>query len=155
MTEWNDLPEERPGKGDFDPYEGCLDALAAWKNFGGLSRAEAYAKFCEMPEVHYEAFLWMGGVAFDFYYPVVERYILESRVSDNNDVEAIWVLAFCLKKQVEVFPSQHLRDPFLELVSHVRSHLEQYSVDEDEQGRIDSAWYELECAVKQPPWFAF
>ena len=80
MSEWNDSPEQRPTMADFDPYDGCLDALNAWKNFGGLSRTKAYERFCESPGSFQEDFMFMGGVAFAYYYPVLEQYILEPRL---------------------------------------------------------------------------
>jgi hypothetical protein len=49
MDECNDTGATLPLKGDFDPWVGCLDALNAWMNFGGLSRSAAYEKFCENP----------------------------------------------------------------------------------------------------------
>ena len=151
MNEWNDSPEQRPTQADFDPSEGCLDALHAWKNFGGLSRAEAYEKFCQAPEIYLEDFMFMGGVAFAYYYPVLERYVLESRVEtrDGNDVEAMWILASCIKLQYEARSIDYVfRARILGLVSHVRSNLAQYSIDSDEQGRIDTAWHELESRLR-------
>jgi hypothetical protein len=110
VDEWNDSPEERPVKGDFDPYNGCLDALRAWKNFGGLSRASAYERFCESPEYYQEDFMFMGGVAFAYYYPVIERYILESSIENNSGeaVEAMWILAHCIKAQVDAKQVHHV-----------------------------------------------
>ncbi|MEM7232007.1 MAG: hypothetical protein AAF517_07535, partial [Planctomycetota bacterium] len=64
-----------PTQADFDPWDGDLDAGHAWKEFGGLSVDEALAKFLENPGYHQESFMFMGGVAFAFYFPVVDRYL--------------------------------------------------------------------------------
>lgn len=146
-AEWNDSHEVRPLKGDFDPYGGCLDALSAWKDLGGLSRTEAFEKFCKLPESYQEHFMFMGGAAFAFYYPVLERYVLESNVekNDGNDVEAMWILPYCIKAQFDANNvSVHLRQRIRRLVTHVRANLKQYCADVDEQGKIDTAWSELE-----------
>ena len=152
MSEWNDSPEQRPTMADFDPYDGCLDALNAWKNFGGLSRTEAYERFCELPGTYQEDFMFMGGVAFAYYYPVLERYILESRVAehDDNDIEAMLILAYCIKTQFESKDTrsvQHLRQRILGLVTHVRNNLAQYCRDSDGQNSLGKAWHDLESSL--------
>ena len=74
-----------PGERDFDPHEGDLDAQVAWENFGGLSLSEAFQKFQENPEIHQEDFMFMGGKAFAYYFPVLERYLLVTPVWYEND----------------------------------------------------------------------
>ena len=151
VDNWNNSLEERPFKGEFDPYDGCLDALAAWEHFGGLSRDSAYTKFCENPEYYQEDFMFMGGVAFAYYYPVIERYILESSIEKNRGegVEAMWILAHCIKAQVDAKQvHHHLRKRLQDLVAHVRSHLVRYSADSDERGRIEAAWRQLEGTLR-------
>ncbi|MBL8820867.1 MAG: hypothetical protein JNL96_20010 [Planctomycetaceae bacterium] len=64
-----------PTEADFDPYGGDLDAQCAWRNFGGLTLDEATNKFRERPEIYQEDFMFMGGKAFAFYFPVVEAYL--------------------------------------------------------------------------------
>jgi hypothetical protein len=148
MDEWNDLSDQRPSKADFDPAKGDLDALSAWEHFGGLSRKAAYKKFCELPGYYQEDFAFMGGVAFIYYFPVIERYIFESRVENGEDVEAMRILAFCIKAQHEAKHVDHLLCArILDLVNHVRGNLAQYGVDFDEQKRIDGAWCELESSL--------
>lgn len=69
-----------PGLTDFtitDRPEDDLDGMAAWRTFGGLTLDAAYERLREDPEAHQEAFMWMGGRAFAFYLPVVERYLRE------------------------------------------------------------------------------
>ncbi len=152
MTDCDDTPDSRPKESEFDPYGGCLDAQCAWKDFGGLSVAEAYTKFCEQPEYYQEDFMFMGGVAFSYYYPVIERYIRESRADADNDyeVEAMWILAHCINQQFDdsnTRPIESLRTQILDLVVHVRNNLSQYCAEPAEQRRIDSAWVELQSKL--------
>jgi hypothetical protein len=148
MDEWNDSPERRPNKVAFAPY-GDLDALTAWTNFGGLSRNAAYEKFCQLPSSYQEDFMFMGVAAFVYYFPVVERYILESRIENGASVEAMWILAHCIKAQYEAKGVDYaLRTQILELASHVLGNLAQYSVDIDEQGSIAGAWRELDARLR-------
>ncbi len=82
-----------PGERDFDPYEGDLDAQSAWRNFGGLTLAEAYQKFLEHPGAYSEDFMWMGDKAFVYYFPVLERYLLVTPVwSEENGSEWCQIL---------------------------------------------------------------
>jgi hypothetical protein len=147
MDERHDSPKRYPNKAELAPY-GDLDALSAWKNFGGLSRTEAYEKFCQLPHCGAEDFMWMGIVAFT--YPVIERYVLESRVKNGESVEAMEILAHCLASQCvhNGGPDYALRAQSLGLASYVLGNLAQYSVDEDEQASIGGAWRELETRLR-------
>jgi hypothetical protein len=152
MSEWDDTDDVLPTKADFDPFAGCLDALNAWKDIGGLSRKAAYEKFCQNPGYYQEDFMFMDRAAFAYYFPVIERYVLESRVQQDTqgDVEAISILAYCIKAQIEgpwTRPTQELRRRIIGLVRHVRGNLAHYSVEPDEQARIDIAWQDLESAL--------
>lgn len=147
------VPDDLPGEADFDPYGGCLDAQCAWDHFGGLSLTEAHLKFCEHPDLYQEDFMFMGGAAFAYYFPVIERYIRESQVDAEFgiDVEAMWILAHCIKNQIEVSGPrhlEHLRERIDALVDHVRRHPSQYSTELEEQNHVDSAWAELQAALQ-------
>lgn len=140
-----------PTHDDFDPTGNCLDADWAWMNFGGLDLSDAYAKFCENPDVYQEDFMFMGSVAFSCYFPVIERYIRESRIVPGREfdfeVEGMWILAHCINNQFtdpDPLPSPDLRRRVEELVSYVRKNLSQYCEDVNEQRRLDSAWHELQ-----------
>ena len=66
-----------PNQKDFYQSELNLDGHRAWKNFGGLTVDQAYEKFCENPGYYQEDFMFMGGPAFTFYFPIIDRYIRE------------------------------------------------------------------------------
>jgi len=146
--------DSRPQQSEFDPYGGCLDAQHAWKNFGGLSVRKAYAKFCTLPEYYQEDFMFMGGVAFQYYFPVIEQYVLESHADSSNEyeVDAMWILAHCIKQQFDIPNTQaveSIRMQAQDLAAHVRDNLSQYCTDPIEQQRVDSAWAELHSKLTQ------
>lgn len=146
FDEWSDTADDIPTKKDFDPFNGDLDAMCAWEHFGGLTRLQAFNKFCEYPDYYQEDFMFMGEVAFVFYFPIIERYILESHIDndDDSEVDAIWILAHCIKNQFEYSDTvRHLRQRCLDLTNHVRSNLPRYCTDLAEQQRIDDAWHGL------------
>jgi len=137
-----------PGMEDFVPSDLCFDKLEAWKNFGKLTRTGAFDKFCSLPEVYQEDFMWMGGIAFAFYFPVIERYVFQAHVDndENGEVEAIWILAHCIKQQLHsdhVRGNSDLTDRILVLIEHIRSNLSKFCKEPSEQKRVDEAWREL------------
>ncbi len=82
-----------------NPPEQDLDGYAAWKNFGGLTHDEAYARLCECPESRQEDFMWMGDTAFVYYFPVMERYIRNVESTAAFDSIA-WITAHCIDMHV-------------------------------------------------------
>ena len=62
-----------------------LDGYYAWQNFGGLTVAEAYTKFCESPHIYQEDFMFMGDAAFVFYFPVIDQYLREVEPTYKDD----------------------------------------------------------------------
>jgi hypothetical protein len=91
-----------PTARDFDPYRGDLDAKWAWDNFGGLSIERAYEVFIERPEIYQEDFMFMGGRAFEYYFPVIDRYLREVKVDRDTlgDCEA-WILGAVIVAQID------------------------------------------------------
>ena len=149
MAEHDDTISSCPKESDFDPVGGCLDAQNAWRHFGGLTIPEAYARFCEAPEMYQEDFMFMGAGAFLYYFPVIERYIHETHIDADNEheVEAMWILAHCIGQQYENQQIQRndcLRSSIRKLIDHVRNNLSQYCLEPGEQRHVDSAWEELE-----------
>ena len=152
VAQHDDTTGSRPKMSDFDPCGGCLDAQNAWRHFGGLSIPEAYTRFCEAPESYQEDFMFMGTDAFLYYFPVIERYILESRVDDdeNQEVEAMWILAHCIGQQFEdreVQRNDSLRLSIRQLIDHVRNNLSQYCSERVDQQHVDMAWEELQSKI--------
>ncbi len=65
-----------------------MDAQCAWKNFGGFTLDEAHKKFEESPIRYQEDFMFMGGKAFAYYFPVIEKFL-----QGKSDDSQAWILA--------------------------------------------------------------
>ena len=136
-----------PDMHDFDADSGGLDEMSAWRNFGGLTLQEASRKFRECPEGYQEDFMWMGGAAFAYYFPVIESYLRDtSNVCPGDDRQA-WILAKCIKLQFagEVTPQvRELAPRVLDLAEFVQSNINLFAPsDVEEQQEIVDAWLEL------------
>jgi hypothetical protein len=148
-TDTSPLPTER----DFNPLSDTTDAKCAWENFGRLSRVKAYERFLEHPLNFQEDFMFMGGVAFAYYYPVIERYLYdasEELANDGDDREA-WILAKAIQNQFAgqgLSHVRHLAPRILALAQYVRNNLPLYDCELDGRQRIDDAWTELESHIK-------
>lgn len=144
-----------PTEADFDPYDGCLDCQHAWRTFGGMSIEEAFQKFIEHPSFHQEDFMFMGGRAFVYYFPVLDRYLRDFRADeDSNDSydSSAAIIGGGLSVQLLSKTSHELdsiMEEILSLVDYVRSHATILAVDLDEQQRIDSEWQILDAQISQ------
>ena len=138
--------EQLPGEKDFDPWGGCLDAQSAWKNFGGLTLADAYAKFCDRPEIYQEDFMFMGCGAFHYYFPALEAYLRGITSSgDGDDCEAP-IIGAAIEAQFDwrgAIISAPLRDRIAALCSFVLSHVERFASSEADRRRIIESWSKL------------
>src|SRR5437016_1967456 len=105
MPRNDSLPTER----DFDPWNGDLDSQSAWRDFGGLTLDEAHAKFRENPLYYQEDFMFMGGKAFAFYFPVVEQHLRDVSTTDCEDDREAWILAHCIRMQFDCDVLQYIR----------------------------------------------
>ena len=136
-----------PTKEDFNPWNDTTDAATAWHNFGRLTIDEAYIRFCEAPEVYQEDFMFMGGKAFSYYIPVIEKYLrnIPDVVPCGDDHEA-WILAKCIENQFrsDTAPHvQHLKERVIALANYVRENLHRFGDDEEHRQRVADAWTEL------------
>jgi hypothetical protein len=153
LSEWTESAGRLPGQADFDPFGGCIDALSAWDDFGGLTRSEGFEKFCSSPDSYHEGFMWMGGRAFAFYFPIIERYVFQTHIADDEDeVDAIWILAHCISLHLD--PDSHddiktVRDRILTLTQHVRSNLSKFGKTPTDQRHVDEAWRELHQCLER------
>lgn len=138
-----------PTEQDFDPYGGDLDAQCAWRNFGGLTLDEANRKFREAPEIYQEDFMFMGGKAFAFYYPVIDSYLRETPEipeDERFDDRYAWILAHCIANQFEcstLSDVRHLKSEILDLAGFVRRNIALFGEDTG-QFNVDVAWEQLE-----------
>lgn len=140
----SNLPSER----DFDPYVGDLDAQCAWLNFGGLNLEEATQRFRERPEIYHEDFMHMGGRAFDYYYPVIDRFLRETinLCGDEIDDRQSWILPQCIRYQFEgknVVYVRNRKREVLELCDFLLSNIDLFVGDWDPPCEIESQWKQL------------
>ena len=147
-------PLPLPIQSDFC-IELCGDAGYAWRNIGGLSLEAAYDKFSGDPEINQEDFMWMFPKAFEYYYPVVDRYLRSADISDEfyhfDDGCQAWILGHCLESQFHwkdgSRPPEYVVAEIRELAQFVRHHLHHYSPDPTEHERIDACWEKLQATL--------
>jgi hypothetical protein len=135
-----------PTEQDFDPFGGGLDEQVAWRNFGGLTLEQANKKYRENPDAYQEDFMFMGGKAFAFYFPVIESYLRETSAYTEYDDRNAWILACGIQLQFtgNTLPDvRHLASRVLDLAEFVQSNIGHFAIEHEEQQRILSAWQEL------------
>lgn len=133
------------------------DAEYAWEVFGGLSLDVAFDRYLELPDSYQEAFMWMVPRAFEYYFPVVDRYLrgVDVRIEDHpwDDGCEAWILGCAIELQFHGKDGSCLPDYMIgeisELSAYVRSSLDRYSEDPDERLRIDRKWQKLESTLSQ------
>ena len=153
MAERKEQLKGLPTEHDFDPYGGCLDAMSAWRNFGGLSIEQAHAKYIDNPIHYQEYFMFMGGKAFVYYFPVLDRYLREFRAGDgpgeSDNSEAAYI-GSSISFQFS-WPTSHELLPIIpaiaDLCEYVLNNLSFLAIDPDEQARIDSQWQLLQTQL--------
>ena len=136
-----------PSEKDFDPFCGDLDARCAWEHFGGLDLDDAYTKFSDHPERYFGDFMWMGRVAFHFYYPVVEQYLRDAEARDDwSSCEVAWLgssIAFQFSSQGPS-GSRYLRDRVQALCRFVEENAKRFASTPEEEQEIREQWAEVE-----------
>lgn len=132
-----------PTEHDFDPVGGDLDAQHAWRSFGGLTLEEAHRRFRENPLCYQEDYMFMGPVAFAFYFPVIEEYLRSDLEADPYDDHQGWILAHCLKAQCEKDAGVHVRSlipRIRSLITYMNNNIQRFGADPLEQQRVADAW---------------
>src|SRR5688572_18428127 len=104
MSNSQQLPFER----EFDPTGDDLDAQDAWRHFGGLTTEETLALFRENPIYYQEDFMFMGGRAFAFYFPVLDTFLREFRWSEPEDDSQAGIIGSCVAAQFRWPTASHL-----------------------------------------------
>lgn len=142
----NQFPTER----DFDPWCGCLDAQCAWRHFGGLTLEQAHSKFLESPLCYQEDFMWMGGSAFVYYFPVIEEYLKSVPEGLNEDDAEAWILSCGIKMQFECGDIQIVRPlipRILALADFIQANIDRFG-NEEEGSRVREGWSDLVAHLK-------
>lgn len=136
------MNEQLPTERDFLEHHACLDAQAAWSNFGGLTLDEAYAKFCDGPEIYLEDFMFMGEGAFGYYFPVLDRFVREASLScTSGSHDEFWIISHAIAQHV-LNGGSKLPDGVVtqvaELCTFVIEHLMQVDFD-----KLDCSWSKI------------
>lgn len=87
--------------------------------------------------------MFMGGAAFDYYFPVVDRYIREVTGSEEGDDCEVGILGSGVAAQFAwngAHPSPSLVSEIESLSKYVSTHLDQYSPSTQDQRRIKREW---------------
>lgn len=133
-----------PTEADFG---GSLDAKSAWKNFGGLDLNLAYERFCEKPLFYQEDFMFMETTAFEFYFPVIDRFLRENITEDVFDDSVAGILGEGIFLQMQFIISPELLEKIESLTSYILNHLSQYSSLPIEQQEIESIWLKIQQRI--------
>jgi len=143
-------PAPVPSEADFDPWRGNLDAQCAWRNFGELSLKQAYELFMTAPQNYQEDFMFMGPVAFAYYFPVIDRYIREVTGSGDGDHTEVSILGSAVAGQLEWngagFGDERVGE-IEDLAAYILANVSQYSMAEKDQRRIRREWAGVESKV--------
>ena len=147
-------PKPLPTKEDFNPWgPENLDAEHAWQCFGNLTLDEAHARFCECPELYHEDFMFMGGKAYAFYFPVIERFLYEvTEVADVPDDREAWILACGVQRQLRVDTAPALlplADRIIALAQFVQSNIGRFGDDSEEWSEIEDEWRKVEEQMRE------
>ena len=135
------------------------DAEYAWKVFGGLSLADAFERYLELPESYQEAFMWMLPTAFEYYFPVVDRYLRHVDVSQPDhpweDGCQAWILGRAVEYQFHwkngSLPPAYVVQEIEDLSRFVQRHLAHFSEDFEERMRIEACWQKLDYTILNLP----
>lgn len=146
---WNRPARPLPSRGDFDPGGWDLDAQCAWKHFGGRTLDHAYGVFSSNPLRHQEDFMWMGGVAFEYYFPVVDRYLRAAPLKCTTEGwEAATALGSSMAFQLgSAGASRVLLHEIDALASLVLADPARFEPDPRDQRRLEAAWNRVRTAV--------
>ena len=91
--------------------------------------------------------MFMGGTAFDYYFPVIDRYIREIRGEEEGDDCEVAILGSGVAAQFDwngADPSDTLVGEIARLSEYVASHLGRYSPAAKDQRRIEREWNRVE-----------
>ena len=132
-----------PTEDEFCPRGGRA-SFAAWNCFGTLSLEEAYQLLLGDPVTIEEQFAHMGPVAFDYYFPVIDRYIRGVDPRDPEDSREARSLGYTVAVQLVDTIDPRLNAEISDLVSHVLTHLSDYAPHKTAQRKVAGAWKRVE-----------
>ncbi len=85
----------------------------------------------------------MEKTAFEFYFPVVDRFLRENHTEDVFDDSLAWILGEAIFLQMESAINSELLEKIENLTNYILNHLSQYSPLPVEQEEIESTWLKI------------
>lgn len=140
-----------PLEADFFFRAGGLEAGSAWKNFGELSLMQAYRVFVENPDCYQEDFMYMGPKAFQYYFPVIDKYVREVVGNSEGHDCSVAILGSGIEAQCNdgtFRMNESFNSEVSELCEYVLSHLSQYSPAAKDQRRVERTWSRVLTALR-------
>lgn len=139
-----------PTEQDFNPWGADdLDAQSAWMNFGGLTIEQAKVKFDANPLIYLEDFMYMGGRAFAYYFPVIDGHLRTVPDQLDDDDNYAMFLACSIANQFDtqdIDDVKRLAPAVLDLANFVLTTIDWFAVTE--RTRVTEAWTNLICSVE-------
>ncbi|MEM7262192.1 MAG: hypothetical protein AAF488_09395 [Planctomycetota bacterium] len=128
-----------PVEYDFDPH-GSRAAQSSWECFGGLTIRQAYEKLSDDPENVEAEFAHMGRAAFDYYFPVIDRYLRSADPKDHNDHREARALAYTLAAQLTGDLEPRLAQELEDLTDFVLGNIRYFAHNRTGERKIGGAW---------------
>lgn len=142
-----DVQGPLPTEQDFNPWgEDDPDAQWAWKNFGGLTVQQAKAKFTKEPLWYLEDFMFMGGRAFAYYFPVIEDHLRTVPDRLHDDDRHAWFLGCSIARQFDAEAIDHVKPlapTVINRAQFVLNNIDRFGILETERIRVVETWTAL------------
>jgi hypothetical protein len=122
-------------------------------HFGGLTLQEASAKFDEAPEVYHEDFMFMGGRAFAYYFPVLDQFLRKTidLPSEKRGDRQSWVIPQCIHSHffsVDLPFVSHLKTSIIDLCDFMLDNIDHFKDDWDDVAEIRHQWQRLKTDIE-------
>ncbi len=137
-----------PTEYDFCPRGGRA-AEAAWKCYGNLTLEQAYQRLLSNPVENEEQFAHMGPVAFDYYFPVIDRFLRGVDPRDQNDHREARALGYTISAQLVGTLEPSLKEEISDLVKHVLGNPRAYAHHKTGRRKLVGAWRRVETRLRR------
>lgn len=116
-----------------------------WRADAGGSKR----KIEERAESYQEDFMFMGGKAFAYYYPVIDTCLRETPclTAEDRDDRQAWILPQCIKHQFREWnyrDVRHLKRDVFDFCRFVRGKLTLFGSESANLKNIDEQWADLQ-----------
>ena len=94
--------------------------------------------------------MFMGSVAFAYYFPVLDKYLRSVPSGDNEDDSDAWIIGRGVISQFSPAIADHvihLADDILNLAEYVCHNIDRFG-DSNEQNRASKTWQEVSSTIK-------